>query len=497
MLSQAGSKVSNISRFYLILYTNHIFMKRTNLLAAALLVGLLTPSLLRAEIKPVTGTFMNFFWQDERNNYMNQRNVDQTDPLLWETKVREMHGMGIDYLVFMAVANEGKAIYPSSFMPWAYPEGRKSPIDAIMDTADELGMHVIVSTGWARNQLDDLKDPYVIDTQRKIMEELAALYGQRPSFYGWYLPVEGCFIPYLPDHAVEGANRIAERARELTPGAKVLISPYGIFRGDFSNPKFAEQIKRLNVDIIAHQDEIGCVREQFPMENLREHLRLLGDIHRECGIEFWVNVESFTWDRPANNWYSTLIPAAFGRYLSQIVAASEAGADRIISFAVCGTFDKPGSPYPVGQPVLSNEAYENYMAWLGGDARWKLLEEFIADGKHAGEDPGDAHWTSYEGQMVQTVDLGAKKNISLVAGHFCDYRGGDVVIPQSFEVQVSDDGRHFKSVKTVAYEAWPNNLHDCWTDVILADGLDVKARYVRVVATASRGRILCDGVTVR
>ena len=99
--------------------------------------------------------------------------------------------------------------------------------------------------------------------------------------------------------------------------------------------------------------------------------------------------------------------------------------------------------------------------------------------------------------MVQTVDLGAKKNISLVAGHFCDYRGGDVVIPQSFEVQVSDDGRHFKSVKTVAYEAWPNNLHDCWTDVILADGLDVKARYVRVVATASRGRILCDGVTVR
>ena len=196
MLSQAGSKVSNISRFYLILYTNHIFMKRTNLLlAAALLVGLLTPSLLRAEIKPVTGTFVNCFWQDERNNYMNQRNVDQTDPLLWETKVREMHGMGIDYLVFMAVANEGKAIYPSSFMPWAYPAERKSPIDAIMDTADELGMHVIVSTGWARNQLDDLKDPYVIETQRKIMEELAALYGQRPSFYGWYLPVEGCFIP--------------------------------------------------------------------------------------------------------------------------------------------------------------------------------------------------------------------------------------------------------------------------------------------------------------
>ena len=170
-------------------------MKLKYFLAAALLAGLFASGEIRAEIKPVTGTFMNFFWQDERNNFTNQRNVDQTDPLLWETKVREMHEMGIDYLVFMAVANEGKAIYPSAFMPWAYPEGRKSPIDAIMDTADELGMHVMVSTGWARNQLDDLADPYVIETQRKIMEELAALYGSRPSFYGWYLPVEGCFIP--------------------------------------------------------------------------------------------------------------------------------------------------------------------------------------------------------------------------------------------------------------------------------------------------------------
>ena len=151
----------------------------------------------------------------------------------------------------------------------------------------------------------------------------------------------------------------------------------------------------------------------------------------------------------------------------------------------------------MGQPVLSNEAYENYMSWLGGDARWKLLEEFIADGKHAGEDPGDARWNAFEGQMVQTIDLGSRKSVSMVACHFCDYRPGGVVIPQSFEVQVSDDGRKFKSVKTVAYEGWPNNLHDCWTDVIMADGLDLKARYVRVVATASRGKILCDGITVR
>ena len=183
---------------------------------------------------------------------------------------------------------------------------------------------------------------------------------------------------------MDGANRIAERTRELTPGAKVLISPYGIFAGNFDNPKFAEQIKRLNV-------------------------------------------ESFTWDRKLNTWYSTLIPAAFGRYLSQIAAASMAGADRIISFAVCGTFDKPGSSYPVGQPSLSNEAYENYMSWRSGNLRWKLLEECVTDGKHATENPSDPRWKCYpDGTMEIVVDLGKKRSVSLVAGHFCDYRQGEL-----------------------------------------------------------------------
>lgn len=475
----------------------------------------------------VSGSFLNFFWQDERNNYMNLRNMDQTDPALWETKVHELHDMGVDCLVLTTVANEGKAVYPSTFMEWGYPAGRKSIIDAIMDTADELGMQVILGTGWARNQLDNLADPYVIETQRKIMEDLASIYGKRPSFFGWYLPVEGCFIPYLSSHAVEGANRLTERARELTPGAKVMISPYGLFKADYSNPKFAESIKQLKVDIIAHQDEVGCVRVPYPMPELKEHLEIVGKIHRECGIEFWVNVESFTWDRPANNWYSTLIPASFGRYLSQICAASRAGADKIISFALCGTMDKPGSPYQIGQPVLSGEFYNNYMAWKNGDRRWKLLESVLmeedlgsykvvggpaslSDGKGAEEDPADKGWTRFEGgKMEVTLDLGKKTPLRSVAAHFCDSRKDGIVIPQSFEVLVSDNGKTFSHVTTVAYSGWPNNLHDCWTDIILADQLgdipDTKTsgRYVKVRATAASGTgtakspdILCSEIII-
>jgi NAD+ kinase len=41
--------------------------------------------------------------------------------------------------------------------------------------------------------------------------------------YGWYLPVEDCFGPVLTDYAVEAVNALTDRARALTPEAKVLI----------------------------------------------------------------------------------------------------------------------------------------------------------------------------------------------------------------------------------------------------------------------------------
>ena len=40
------------------------------------LLLMLSSLAVKAEVKPISGTFINFFWQDERNNYMNQRNVD-------------------------------------------------------------------------------------------------------------------------------------------------------------------------------------------------------------------------------------------------------------------------------------------------------------------------------------------------------------------------------------------------------------------------------------
>ena len=82
---------------------------------------------------PITGTFINLPYQDVRNKYTNPDGIDATDPQMWAAKIVEMKEMGMEYLVFMSVANECKAYYPSKLMDWHYPSERQSPVDAIMD----------------------------------------------------------------------------------------------------------------------------------------------------------------------------------------------------------------------------------------------------------------------------------------------------------------------------------------------------------------------------
>ena len=99
-----------------------------------------------SEIMPITGTFINLPYQDVRNKYTNPQYLDNTEPAMWVAKVDEMKKMGMEFIVLMSVANEGKSFYPSKMMGWQYPEWRKSPVDAIMDAAAERGMKVFMST---------------------------------------------------------------------------------------------------------------------------------------------------------------------------------------------------------------------------------------------------------------------------------------------------------------------------------------------------------------
>ena len=79
----------------------------------------------KQQVLPITGSWINLAYKDVRNKYTNPTNFDNNDPKLWEAKVRELAEMGLEYLVFMEVANDGKAYYPSKLMPWHYTKGVK------------------------------------------------------------------------------------------------------------------------------------------------------------------------------------------------------------------------------------------------------------------------------------------------------------------------------------------------------------------------------------
>ena len=437
------------------------------------------------KVLPVTGTFLNLAYQDVRNKYTNPPGSDNTDPALWRAKVSEMKKMGMEYLVLMAVANEGLSYYPSSLMEWQYPKWRQSPVEAIMEAASENGMKVFMSTGWAKDQDDNLRDPAIKGRQIEMMTELARIYGKHPAMYGWYLPVEDCFGPVLSDYAVDAVNALTAKARELTPGKKILISPYGIFNSDFDDPRYAEQVCRLDVDIIAYQDEIGCVREKYPLTRLRENWKKLREIHDKAGIEMWANCESFAWEGNTNDRTSALVPASFSRFLSQQIAASAGGVDRIISFMFVGIYDDPSSKYRLGQPRLSAQAHSDYMSWLDGEKYWKVVENSLRGvyGPAASEDPGDVRWKIFpQGTSEVIVDVGQECALESVLVRMLNCFKDGILPPDKLFLFVSDDGINYKMIRIVDVPSPVNNRHDAYVDHILFDELgdlhDIK--YIKV-----------------
>lgn len=450
-------------------------------------------------VKPINGTWINLAYQDVRNKYTNPQHFDNTDPFLWVQKVEELSQMGVEYLVFMAVANEGKAFYPSKLMTWAYSANRKSPVDAIMDKAAEKKMKVFMSTGWAKDQDDNLRDPEIKQRQLDMMKELANLYGNHPALYGWYLPVEDCLCPLLSEHAVASVNSLTDQARSLTPGKKILISPYGIVNSDFSNPEYEKQLAKLKVDIIAYQDEVGCVRESFPLPRLKQNWQKLQDIHSRLDIVMWANCETFTWEDGTNDRTSALIPAAYPRLLSQQVAASTAGVENIISFMLCGIVESPSSPYQLGQPVWSKKVYQDYMDWRKGDRFWKLQEaaflgklsnsteaktngapDGLLDNRLAEENIIDTCWIKYKkGHHVIQFDLKKETVITEIMVRLLNYQLGNVSTPTKSYLWASGNGIDWKLVGIKDAPNFPNNKHDAWIDIIYFNQITTNARYLK------------------
>ena len=176
-----------------------------------------------------------------------------------------------------------------------------------------------------------------------------------------------------------------------------------------------------------------------------------------------------------------MIPAATPRLLSQMVAATEGGAEKIISFIICGLFEKPLSEYPLGQPYWSQKAYEDYMAWKGGDAYWTAVENYFTS--HAGplETSYDRRWTKYNaGTYEVEVEPGAAELVVAML----NYNHKGIVPPVT--VELYGKGRKWTLIQKAEPQVWENTNHDAFVDHVFFNNIPSDMKKLKIVFTVEK-----------
>jgi len=309
--------------------------------------------------QPIRGSWISIWWDDRRHFYWNEA-CRRFSARQWQCAVADMAELGFEYLVLLAVAKGGRAFYDTPLLP-KLEMACADPIEALLSAGDRHGVKFFVSSDWY-GAWDEgaLLDPDRMAKRFQMMAELAARYGGHRSFYGWYWPNEAGLTPWFSESFVRHVNLCSREARRLTPRARILIAPYGT-NGAVNDDRFVRQLEQLDVDIIAYQDEVGCLR-MTPRQSAAAFARLRQAHDRVPQRALWADVEVFAWEGPPNRQESPLIPAPFERVRAQLQAVSPY-VDKVLIYQYQGLMNKPDSPAFAGHPD-SVRLYEDYRSWL-------------------------------------------------------------------------------------------------------------------------------------
>ncbi len=310
-------------------------------------------------IKPIKGSWISIWWDDRRHFYWNEACRNFTTEQ-WQLAVKDVAELGMKYLVLLAIAKGGQAFYDTPLLP-KLPMVCPDPIGALLTAGDRYGVKFFLSSDWyGAWDHHALRDPDRVAKRFQMMGEIAERYAHHRSFYGWYWPNEAHLSPYFTPDFIAHVNACSAEAHRLTPRAKTLTAPYGTYRA-VCDDAFVKQLEQLDVDIIAYQDEVGCLRmDAAGSAAAFERLRRAHD--RVPQRALWADVEVFAWEGPPNQQTSPLIPAPFARVREQLEAVSPF-VDKILIYQYQGLMNKPGTRAFGGHPD-STALYRDYERWL-------------------------------------------------------------------------------------------------------------------------------------
>ncbi len=279
----------------------------------------------------LTGTFI-----DEITHDIPSQNWSREE---WDREFALYSRIGIDTVVIIRSGYKDRCIFPSQSIPNLLPI-EDDLGEMFLDLAEKYELNLfwgLYDSGrfWIRQSW--WKE---VELNKAFIEEVAARYGHRKAFKGWYMCHEA---PRNDFHIIEIFNSLAGACKEALD-LPVLISPYPMGSKQFGPgdvhtlDETFEHWDRIfsethgSIDICAFQDG------QIQYRELPEFHKGINELCQRFGIECWANIESFDRDMPIK------FPPADWRYLKLKFSEASKVASKLITFEFAH-FMSPYSSY--------------------------------------------------------------------------------------------------------------------------------------------------------
>ncbi|MBI2929339.1 MAG: DUF4434 domain-containing protein [Verrucomicrobia bacterium] len=307
-----------------------------------------------------------YHWSEQEGRLWNAE-LKQMSDAQWRELVRAMREVGMNVIVLgEAFRNQvyvgqhaiekdgyhGKAFYPSRLFPDRVDIAANDPFEAILSEADAHGQQVFMPVGlyaWFDFTAGSLA------WHCRIADELWALYGHHPSFYGWYVTEE--IAGNLGENEARRAELVEffrafrEHVRRLAPDKPVMLA---------SNCHSVKQGLAYYPQLLRHLD-ILCPFgfHRMPAGDLtgEEAAALLQRLCDEAGAHLWLDLEAFLFAPDG---------ALYPRPLDGLVSDLKRFPtfEKILCYQFPGLFSAPWmSRKPGGAATV--KLYEDYQHRLG------------------------------------------------------------------------------------------------------------------------------------
>lgn len=251
-----------------------------------------------AEIKPITGSFVNMLISDT--------GIVNAGLKEWEQDFRMMKAIGMDHLFIIRTEFEQNGIRLSAEDPrsttWAEDENL---LDMVFRLGDKYDMTVFLGGPISISNLHKGDWQQEVDDNKRYYDRTVAKYAHHKCFKGLYVTLEA-----LPWHFnfLDICTAVLKYMRTNFPDMKTFMSPS--FCGPWGNMSrvytpdewvdiygryFFDHVGGM-LDYCAPQDKIAapaCYYGEIQDNGLTEWYTKVGKLFDDCKIELWSNVETF------------------------------------------------------------------------------------------------------------------------------------------------------------------------------------------------------------